>query len=79
MAGDMRVNEHPFLATLHVVFAREHNRLAKLLREYLPPKYRTVSTSSRSTLSSSKRHLQSQNKGSTNFIPRFVYVLLGLK
>ncbi len=46
MAGDMRVNEHPFLATLHVVFVREHNRLAKLLREYLPAKYRTVSGSS---------------------------------
>ncbi len=41
MAGDMRVNEHPFLATLHVVFVREHNRVAKLLREYLPPRYRT--------------------------------------
>ncbi len=44
MAGDMRVNEHPFLATLHVVFVREHNRVAKLLREYLPQKYRTVNT-----------------------------------
>jgi len=36
MAGEMRVNEHPFLTTLHVVFVREHNRVAKLLKEYLP-------------------------------------------
>ncbi len=43
MAGDMRVNEHPFLATLHVAFVREHNRVAKLLREYLPRRHRTVS------------------------------------
>lgn len=43
MAGDMRVNEHPFLATLHVIFLREHNRIAKLLREYLPSEYQTVS------------------------------------
>ncbi len=42
MAGDMRVNEHPFLATLHVAFVREHNRVAKLLREYLPRRHRTV-------------------------------------
>lgn len=36
MAGDMRVNEHPFLTSLHVVFLKEHNRIAKRLREYLP-------------------------------------------
>ena len=42
MAGDMRVNEHPFLATLHVVFLREHNRIAKQLKEYLPINYQTV-------------------------------------
>ena len=36
MAGDMRVNEQPFLTSLHVIFLREHNRVAKLLREYLP-------------------------------------------
>jgi len=41
MAGDARANEHPFLSTLHVVFVREHNRLAKLLKEYLPERYRT--------------------------------------
>lgn len=42
MAGDMRVNEHPFIGTLHIVFLREHNRIAKLLREYLPEHLRTV-------------------------------------
>lgn len=42
MAGDNRVNEHPFLATLHVIFLREHNRIAKLLKEYLPSNYQTV-------------------------------------
>ena len=36
MAGEMRVNEHPFLTTLHIIFVREHNRIAKLLKEYLP-------------------------------------------
>ena len=36
MAGEMRVNEHPFLTTLHIVFVKEHNRIAKLLKEYLP-------------------------------------------
>ena len=36
MAGEMRVNEHPFLTTMHIVFVKEHNRIAKLLKEYLP-------------------------------------------
>ena len=42
MAGDNRVNEHPFLAAMHVIFLREHNRIAKLLREYLPSNFQTV-------------------------------------
>jgi len=43
MAGEMRVNEHPFLTTMHIVFVREHNRIAKLLKEYLPSALHQVS------------------------------------
>ena len=43
VAGDIRSNEQPFLATLHVVFMREHNRIAKRLKEYLPSHLQTVS------------------------------------
>ena len=31
VAGDLRVNEQPFLTSLHVLFMREHNRLGDLL------------------------------------------------
>jgi len=37
VAGDRRANEHPFLSSVHAIFLREHNRIAKLLKEYLPP------------------------------------------
>jgi len=36
VGGDERVNEHPFLSALHIVFLREHNRIARELRKYLP-------------------------------------------
>ena len=36
VAGDRRANEHPFLSSVHAIFLREHNRIAKLLKEYLP-------------------------------------------
>jgi len=45
MAGEMRVNEHPFLTTLHIIFVKEHNRIAKLLKEYLPSALHDVSYS----------------------------------
>ena len=35
VAGDLRVNEQPFLTSLHVLFMREHNRLANLLQREL--------------------------------------------
>ena len=36
VAGDNRVNEHPFLTSMHVILAREHNRIAEQLRQHLP-------------------------------------------
>jgi len=41
VAGDDRANEHPFLTSLHIVFVREHNRVAALLRKYLPKELQT--------------------------------------
>lgn len=35
-AGDQRVNQHPALTSLHILFIREHNRLAQRLRELNP-------------------------------------------
>ena len=34
--GDLRVNEQPTLGTMHLVFVREHNRLATNLKSINP-------------------------------------------
>ena len=34
--GDLRVNEQPTLGTMHLIFLREHNRLARSLKEINP-------------------------------------------
>ena len=36
VAGDNRINEHPFLTAMHVIMVREHNRIAEQLRRHLP-------------------------------------------
>lgn len=36
LAGDHRANEHPVLTSLHTIFLREHNLLAKELRRVFP-------------------------------------------
>lgn len=35
VAGDVRANENPILLSIHTVFAREHNRICKMLRNWL--------------------------------------------
>ena len=44
VAGDERVNEHPFLTAMHVVLMREHNRVADKLRQHLPSYLQTDET-----------------------------------
>lgn len=34
-AGDLRANENTFLLAIHTLFAREHNRVCKMLQEWL--------------------------------------------
>ena len=36
MAGDVRARENPGLLSLHTIFMREHNRIAKLVGAYVP-------------------------------------------
>lgn len=36
VAGEHRVNEHPVLSAIHVIFLREHNRLARKLENAFP-------------------------------------------
>ena len=39
LAGDLRPNENPALGSMHVLFLREHNRVARVLKE-LNPRWR---------------------------------------
>jgi peroxidase len=36
LAGDNRVNEHMMLASMHIIFSREHNRIARALTKLNP-------------------------------------------
>jgi len=44
VAGDERVNEHPFLTSMHIVWMKEHNRIAKELAKYLPQELQSDET-----------------------------------
>ena len=36
LAGDLRVNEQPTLGSMHALFIKEHNRIARRLKELNP-------------------------------------------
>lgn len=36
ISGDKRVNQHPGLTALHVVFLRQHNKIVNQLKEVNP-------------------------------------------
>jgi len=74
VAGDLRVNEQPFLTSLHVLFFREHNRLADLLG-------RDLGTDNDELLYQSARKLviiQMQNIVYKEFLPTLLGMTLSI-